>query len=251
MIAPDVRLVDLEPDGFALICRLALAAQLAQPRTVSVLHDSGVPVSAHDSTGARLDASWLAAFDDATRQATELRAAHAVERVVLYDRSRVDQLAAAVVANSTPATTQLEAFWANSDSFWSSPAIAVAPPPPANPWRHLPARLGRLGDDWWALLAMYDGDTCAATLLGHLAGGRVDTVTSLDTIGRDCERPSRQDAARIAELAAPLGRIELMLVCEAEALGEALCDPDPLHALAALEGDARTILSRNLHLLRS
>lgn len=250
MIAPDVRLVDLEPEGFALIGRLALSAQLAQPRTLSVLHDSGVPVTAHDSGGAELDTAWLLPFDDARARAADLLAAHAAERVVLYDRSRVDELAATVVANSTPATTQLEAFWANSDAFWSSPAIAAAPPPPANPWRSLPARLGPLGDDWWALLALYEGDTCAATMLAHLAGGRVDVVTSLDTLGA-VERPHRAAAGRLLDIAARLGRVELVLACESAAFGEALCAPDPLTALAALDVDPRTLLSRNLHLLRS
>ncbi|MHB8718502.1 MAG: hypothetical protein ACYDAC_06385 [Candidatus Dormibacteria bacterium] len=251
MIDPDVRIIDLEPDGFALICRIASAAQRSTPTTISVLHDSGVPVVAHHSDGEEVPPACLDRFDDPPRRARTLQAEHGVDRVVMYDRSRADDLAAHMVGNSGPHVTQLEAFWANSDSFWSSPAIAVAPPPPPNPWRVLPARLRRAGDDWWGVLALYEGDTCAASLLGHVGGGRVDILTSLDHLGTGVERPVAAEAGRLLDLAAPLGRVALGLACEAALFAEALSAPDPLAALADLEHDPRAHLTHNLHILRS
>ncbi len=41
MIAPDVLITDLEPDGFLLICQIAEQRQRRAERVVSLLHDAG------------------------------------------------------------------------------------------------------------------------------------------------------------------------------------------------------------------
>lgn len=249
MIAPDVEIVDLEPKEFARICVLAAQAQARPERTVSVLHDCGTVVVAHDSGGGEVDARVREPFTDARRRAGELREITGADRVVLYDRARTDALGVRLVENASPHVTQLEAFWTNHRTFWSSDAIAVDPQPAASAWACLPERIDPLGDDWWALLALYEGDACVATLLGHVTGGRVDVVTSLDHLGTTTTRPRRAAAVELLELVRPLGRAELVLVCDEERFGAALQAPDPLAAVAAIAEDGHAIVERNVRLL--
>jgi hypothetical protein len=235
VIATDVVICDLEPVGFGVICALAEARQRRGERVVSVLHDAGRVVHAVCSRDGVLDV-LREPFQDAQQRAAALLAATGADRVVLYDRTRADELAADLARIPFAERTQLEVFWDNADAFWSSPAIATAPAPPANPWRALPRLLQR-AEGAWAMLALYDGDACAATLLARVEGGRVSLLTSLDHLD-GATRPPRHDAAAlVTQVEQRLGPVRLGLICDVDRFGAALLEDDVPAAVARLARD--------------
>lgn len=235
MIAPDVAIFDLEPVGFGLISSLAEARQRRGDRVVSVLHDAGRVVHVVCSRDGVLD-THREPFDDAQQRAAALLSATAADRVVLYDRTRLDGLAADLARIPHAGRGQIEVFWDNADCFWSSSAIATAPAPPSNPWRGL-ERLLRRVEGAWALLALYDGDDCVATLIARVEGGRISVVTSLDHLD-GATRPPRGDAAAlIAQVERGLGEVRLGLICDVERLAAALLEDDVPAAVARIARD--------------
>jgi hypothetical protein len=248
VIAPHALMVDFEPDGFALINRLVSARVHASPPTLSLLHDAGVPVRAVHSSGGAVPALASTRFDDAGAHAERLLDASGADRVVLYDRSRTDALATAMARNAPPEATQLEAFWRNDESFWACEAIATAPAPPQNPWPAVQRRLAAIGADWWALLALYEGESCAATLLAQWQDGAVQLFTSLDHIVRN-ERPPRERASDLVAMAERAGPVRLALICDVSAFAAAMTQPDLAGGIAALRHDPETLFHRNLDVL--
>jgi len=243
VIAPDVLITGVEPDGFGLICAIAETRQRRVQRVLSVLHDDGAVVNVVCSRDGVLDAH-REPFDDAQQRATALLAESGADRVVLYDRTRLDDLAAQLAAIPTTTRPQQEVFWANADAFWASPAIATAPAPPHDPWRAVP-RILRRAEGGWALLALYDGERCAATLLTEVHQGLVQRITSLDAIA-GATRPPRSAVARlVADVEAHLGAVRIALVCDLADLAAAFRQDDVPAAVIELARD-RAILSRGL-----
>jgi hypothetical protein len=241
VIAPDVVITDLEPDGFYLICQIAEQRQRRAERVVSVLHDAGEVVTVVDSHGGVLDAH-REPFTDAQDRGAALLAETGADRVVLYDRAQLDELASRLADIPVTVLPQQRVFWDNADAFWSSPAIATAPPHHPDPWRVAPALLRR-AEGGWALLALYDGERCAATLLAQVSGGMVCAVTSLDAVD-GAERPPRDRAAELVEIVeSHLGAVRLGLICDAADLSAAFDQDDVPAAVAALARD-RAIWSR-------
>ena len=235
MITPDVAILDLEPVGFGLVCALAEARQRRGERVVSVLHDAGRVVHVVCSRDGVLDAH-REPFDDAQQRAAGLLATTGADRVVLYDRTHIDDLAADLAGVPLTERSQVEVFWDNADRFWSSPAIATAPAPPHNPWRALPGLLRR-AEGAWALLALYDGDDCVATLLAHVRGGLVSLLTSLDHLD-GATRPPRGDAVALVEqVEQRLGPVRLGLICDVDRFAAALLEDDVPAAVARIARD--------------
>lgn len=242
MIAPDVVITDVEPEGFGLICSLAEKRQRRSERVVSVLHDAGVVQNVVCTRDGVLD-THREPFADAQQRAEQLLGETGADRVVLYDRTRLDDVAQRIAA--IPATTrpQLQVFWDNADAFWSSPAIATAPAPPVNHWRTVPNILAR-AEGGWALLALYDGDACAATLLAEVRDGLVRRITSLDAI-RGAARPTRGAATQLVDtVESHLGRVHVGLICDIADLAAAMDADDVPTAVLALGQHA--IWSRGL-----
>jgi hypothetical protein len=235
VIATDVVICDLEPVGFGVICALAETRQRRGAQVVSVLHDAGRVVHVVSSRDGAL-ATHREPFEDARERAAELLAATGADRVVLYDRTRSDELAGELARIRFAERTQLEVFWDNADRFWSSPAIATAPAPPANPWRALPEILRR-ADGAWALLALYDGDNCAATLLARIDAGRIVLLTSLDHLDGATRPPRRDAAALVGQVEAGLGPVRLGLICDVDRLSAALLEDDVPAAVSHLARD--------------
>jgi hypothetical protein len=235
VIAPDVVITDLEPGGFHLVCQIAEQRQRRSERVVSVLHDAGTVLTVVCSRDGVLDAH-REPFAGAQERAAELLAQTGADRVVLYDRTLLDDLAARLAGIPVTTLPQQRVFWDNADAFWSSPAIATAPPRRPDPWRAAPSILRR-AEGGWALLALYDGERCAATLLAQVSGGMVRTVTSLDAVER-AERPTRDDAASLVGVVeSRLGPVHLALVCDADDLAAAFDEDDVPAAVAALARD--------------
>jgi len=241
VIAPDVVITDLEPGGFYLICQIAEQRQRRAGRVVSVLHDAGEVVTVVDSRDGVLDAH-REPFTDAQERAATLLDETGAGRVVLYDRTQLDDLAGRLADIPVTVLPQQRVFWDNADAFWSSPAIVTAPPLRPDPWRVAPAILRR-AEGGWALLALYDGERCAATLLAKVSGGMVCAVTSLDAV-EGAERSPRDRAAELVDIVeAHLGAVRLALVCDVSALSAAFDEDDVPAAVIALARD-RAIWSR-------
>jgi hypothetical protein len=128
--------------------------------------------------------------------------------------------------------------------FWSSPAVVTDPEPPSQAaWATLAAHLRDLGDDYWMLLAGYDGDSCAFTLVGRVVDGQAVLLTSLQArLGAD--RPRAAEASRLVEAAEELGPVRFVLVAELDVLRTVAGSNDLPAALAACAPQA--LISRGL-----
>lgn len=243
MIAPGVRVVDVEPDGFGVLCALLAGAQMSGHGELHLLHDAGHVLRAvHTQTGATSD--YHEPIVDPPGRARELRALTGVDRVVIVDRSGLSALAPALAAAGPAEVDQPEMIRRSTAAFWSSPAVATDPAPPDTAgWEALSRHLRTLGDDYWGLLAGYDGDVCAFTALARFVHGRMALLTSLLPV-LGSSRPPASEAAALLAAAQTRGSVPLVLVADLDVLRSVAAAPDVPAALSACA--PRALLTRGL-----
>ena len=233
MIAPGLRVVDVEPDGFGVLNDLVSRYDRPAAAELHVLHDRGAvlrvvhtlagPVAEHD---AHLG-------DDLTAAAAALRRRTGVDRVVLVDRDGLSELSHPLAACGAPDVDQPTAFRRSHELFWASAAVVTDPEPPSGTsWLALEDHLRALGDDYWALLAGYDGDRCAFTLLARFRTGQLTDLTSLQPLLGDA-RPAAPAVAELVAAAEEMGPLPLVLVAPLDVLRDVAVAPDLPTALSA------------------
>lgn len=235
MIAADVRMVDLDPSGFPWLCSLLARRDRAATPTLQVLHDAGRVLNVVHTVRGRVS-HHREPFGDPQSRARELLVSTDAERVVLIDRSKLDNLWAEIEALARPEVSQPELLWASNDRFWSHPAVATAPAAPrsAYPWVH--GWFTSLGPDWWGLVGAWRGEELVLSLVFHVRDGLVRAVTSGDAFG--WPRPPRRRAMNLVERAERLGPVPLAVLCDADAIEEASQAPGVGPALERLMADA-------------
>lgn len=241
MIAPDVRVVDVEPDGFGVLCALSATYDRPTRGELHVLHDAGrVLRVVHTLTGPLQDHREPLG-DDLPARARSLREAAGVDRVVLVDRRGLVAEADGFAAAGPGGVDQPAALRRSNEVFWSSPAVVTDPAPPATApsWERLEQHLRDLGDDYRALLAGYDGDRCSFTLVAHVVEGRIRHLTSLNGVLGD-ERPPASDVSPLLAAAETLGPVPLVLIARNEVLRSIAAAPDLPAALVACAPQALT-----------
>lgn len=244
MISPHIRVVDVEPDGFGELCALVGGRGRPGAGELHVLHDRGRVlrvVHTHDGP------TWEHRDDlgsDLPAAAATLRARTGVDRVVLVDRDELLALAPQLAAAGPSDVDQPTMMRRSTATFWSSAAVVTDPAPPSvASWESLTAHLRELGDDYWALVAGYDGERCAFTLLGRFVAGRLVLMTSLRRVLGD-QRPGPDRAAELVAAAEQSGPVAFVLVAELAVLRDVACAPDLPAALSACAD--RALISRGL-----
>ena len=178
MIAPDVKMVDLDPVGFGWVCSVITRRDRARRSGLTVLHESGHVVRVVHSTDGDLDA-WHEPFANASERAHELLALAGVEEVTMLDRSGLDDLSAALVDAARRSPTQPEMLWACADAYRSHPAVALAPEREPSPWPAIAAAARSLGPHAWVDLVAHDDSGDVVTrLTAELRDGVVVLLTS-------------------------------------------------------------------------
>lgn len=241
MIAPDVRVVDVEPDGFGVLCTLAATYDRPTRGELHVLHDGGQVRRVVHTLNGPLQEHHEPLGDNLPRRAAELRELAGVDRVVLVERSGLVAQADAFAAAGPGSVDQPTALRRSNEVFWSSPAVVTDPAAPHTgpSWERLEQHLRDLGSNYRALLAGYDGDRCSFTLLAHLVQGRVVHLTSLRGLLGD-QRPPASDAAALVHAAETLGPVPLVLIANNQVLRDVAASPDIPAALAACGPQALT-----------
>lgn len=244
VIHPHVEIVDVEPDGFAVVCELAGARHRSGRGELHVLHERGRVLRAVRTAGGPTSEFNGDLGPDLASRARTLREAAEVDRVVLVDRELLGAEAAALAAAASPEFDQPTAFRRSNAVFWASPAVVADPTPDLayESWDALEERLRRLGADYQALVAGYAGDHCAFTLVARLVGGRVVHLTSLPGI----DRPPRERAEELVRCAEQLlsGPVLVVLVADLDVLREVISSNDLPAALVACL--PRALISRGL-----
>jgi len=179
VIAPGIQIVDVEPDGFGVLCSLASRYDKPTNGELHVLHDKGRVLRVVHTLRGPLPIRPV--LDDLAKAAVSLRREHGVDRVVLVDRDLLVAQSHAFAAVGPGDVDQPTALRRSNELFWSSPAVVTDPAPPsgAASWERLEQHLRSLGEDYQGLLAGYDGDRCAFTLLARFVAGRIVHLTSL------------------------------------------------------------------------
>ena len=233
MIAPGLRVIDVEPDGFGVLN--ALVSRYDRPRSgeLHVLHDDGRVLRVVHTLEGPTSRYREPLGDDLPAKAAELRRLAAVDRVVLVDRDGLSALSHLLSACGLPEVDQPTAFRRSHDVFWSSAAVVTDPAPPSSAsWDELEGHLRSLGEDYWALLSGYDGERCAFTAVGRFVGGQMVHLTSLQPVLGDA-RPAAGEAAQLVGAAEQLGPVPLALVAPLDVLRAVAIAPDLPAALSA------------------
>lgn len=234
MIAPEVAIVDLEPDGFATLCALMAGRERARRPVLQILHEDGRVLRVVHSTRGALE-EHHEPFTEPERRAEELLEQTGVGRVVLLDRRGLGALAREIDGFATPGRTQAELLWAANERFWANPCVATAPAAPRIPWAGMGDRLTAWGPQAWGVLAAWRGEELAFTLIARIEHGRVTLLSSGMRFG--WPRPPREEAMRIVECAEGLGHVPLALLCDVDALERMLSHEDALVGLQELAAE--------------
>lgn len=180
MIAPGLRVVDVEPEGFGVLNQLISRHDRPASAELHVLHDRGRVLRVVHTLAGPTTEHREPLGADLARAAAELRRRTGVDRVVLVDRDELSALSPALSACGQPEVDQPTAFRRSHEVFWASDAVVTDPAPPSSaPWLELEHHLRGLGDDYWGLLAGYDGEHCAFTASGRFVSGQLVHLSSL------------------------------------------------------------------------
>lgn len=131
MIEADVEVVDLDPAQWAVLNELVLEARRFR-KWGYVLHNDAHVLTRYPD---KLDVVPGDPVGDPQALAERLLMSADVDRVVVIDRHglpAIARAAAVLVAPGGPLTRYREEV---EELYWTSPAVATAPAPPANPWR--------------------------------------------------------------------------------------------------------------------
>jgi hypothetical protein len=233
MIAPDIVIEDLEPDGFAWLCRLASARQRRAGRWAWVLHHGGDIASAW---GCDLDQARQALERGDTWAAAEtLVAADELDRVVLLDLDQTKALEIALHGRAQAPLTQDQLFSALTQEFWSSPAVVTAPVPPRDQWSTLAREVASIGDGV-VVLAVYSDDVVRASLVFTVVAGRLVHISSLDALTLDLALRGWQSHEQLEQARRQRLGATQVLTCDASDLEAAFIADDLASALLALFG---------------
>lgn len=237
MIAPGLQVVDVEPDGFGVVNALLSRHDRRDAGELHVLHDGGrvlrVVHTVHGPTAASRAQVGDDLGDDLAERAVKLRTLTGVDRVVLVDREGFRSMSHDLAACGPQDVDQPTAFRRSHRVFWSSPAVVTDPAPPSDAsWLALEQHLRALGSDYRALLAGYDGDRCAFTLVGRFVDGRLAHLTSLQAVLGDV-RPVAAAAAQLLVAAETLGEVPLALIAPLDVLRGVAVAPDLPAALSS------------------
>jgi hypothetical protein len=181
MISPDVEVVDLAGEPWALVQEAYQAARAR--RWGYVLHEGGAVVKTHGplvdppSPGDRVA--------EPAALARELRSRSDVERVVVIDRAGLADLVRAATGKADPSLSLQEFRAAVADAYWQSPAVATDPAPPRDPWPDIHDALAKIGHQIDGLIVL-DGIGAAGASLAvrfELEDGVVVRVTGFDGAG--------------------------------------------------------------------
>lgn len=231
MIAADVLIVDLEPEGFAHLSEVLSHRIYRTSSEIQILHTGGQVLNVVDTREGVID-RYRESFDDPQERAEEIFQEAGVKRVLVIDKSGIDSLCEAQVGLAMTIGTQTELLWRANEEFFRSPAVAVAPKPALSPWPGIFDGMKTIGDEWWMVLGAWKGEDLYLSLIAKVEGGLVTFATSADGLG---ERPRRRESGRLIEIVESRGLVAVALLCDILELERILNLEDPLGGLAGLE----------------
>lgn len=156
MIDPGVAVVDVDPEGFALVNAALSSRQRTEPATATVVVDGP---------------EGLAALGDLEA----LRQAEGVDRLVVLDRQRLDDLSAAFVEAARETDDQGRLLAKCREIYVNHPAVTLVPCPSdaASGWVPVGDLLESIEDGHWIRAVIGDWGLAA-----ELCGGRIVRITS-------------------------------------------------------------------------
>lgn len=230
MIAPDVLIVDLEPEGFALLSELASKRVYRTAPEIHVLHRSGKVLNVVHTTEGVID-KFREHFDDPASRAREILATSGAERVILVDKDPISELSTAQVDLARRVETQTELLWRANQMFFSAPGVAVSPKAKPSFWGAIFERAAAPRGDYWAVFGAWSEEMLAVSLIARIQRGLITLLTSADHFG---ERPGRSQASRLIDMVEEQGPVVLALGCDLDDLKRLFSSEDPLAELSDL-----------------
>lgn len=215
MIDPAIRMVDVEPDGFAIVSQL-MSEHLHQPqKELHVLHRDGV-ITRAVLTQTGVDLSLIGTpFTGARALYDEGQ----LSRVIAVDEVLLSDLGPSL-AEAGSAPTQDEMFVRSRRTFLASPAVDVYPAPAHGEWERWSRHLFGLGDDYVGVIAGFDGGVCVFSLVARIHNGLVTDVTSLPGAIGTVE----SSASSLIDTAGLRGTVKIAVAADLSVFNAALAD---------------------------
>lgn len=240
MITADVRMVDLEPEGFGRLAAILARRVYAPAPELQVLHRNGEVLAAVHPDDGLVEGMATRPFTDVDRRAAELLALTGVARVTMLDTDGLEDLVGEVNELAVPGRSQWELLWLARELWWTHPAVVTVPEPPEAPaWRRVVAWSRRRDADWWAVVGAWEGDELALSVIAHVGMDGIDVLTSADHFGP--YRPPRSRAVELVERVARQGRVGAALLCDLADLERVVDSADPIVELARVVGEGRVL----------
>lgn len=181
MIDPKVRVVDVDPAGFAWLNGLLAARDVAGDGSVTILHESGEIVRAVHSWRGDLTEAEVGLVDISDADAT--RTALDADHVVLLDRTSLASLDATVTELGRTCPTQGELLWRSREAWNAHPGVVQSPPPRPSRWPNVAELVAGVPDGSW-LVAVCTGAP-SWTVGAEVRGGVIVHITSAVPDGAD------------------------------------------------------------------
>jgi hypothetical protein len=244
MIAPDVEVIGLEPEGYAWLCDRVAGRHSLQGEWLWGRHDGSYLLASVPALTSGDPALTGIDLGDPAAAARRLREALGLERVVLVDQRHSAALARRLDDAATPSRTQWEFFRACQATFWSSPAIATSPDAPADRWDDVSRALQTAGDLDFVLLVM-EANTLFLGLRATVRQGLMVRLTGALPDGEDAPRDLE---GRIARVDAS-GTADVLVACSRAALEAAFDTVDVVAALVGVATSPDVLHTRGLERL--
>lgn len=208
MIAPDIQIVDVDPDGLAFVNAALSERDRAVAPGVTVLHDGRrvVRIAASGEVPLQVGQS----IDDPAVTAARIREATGAPSVTMVDECRLDDLSAALVELGRACSSQGELLWRARELWNNHAAIVQVPAPSLSRWRGVSDLVTRVQDGQWIVMRICRNGERVWTFAAMVERGVVVKITSAEP---------------------PPERTAVALEVEADRLRAILTAPNPLTRL--------------------
>lgn len=190
MIAPDIRMVDLDSEGVAFINGVLSSRDRNTDRGVMVLHDGAEVIRVAGHVG-EVDVVGMA-VGEPSATAERLRELTGAATLAFVDMRLLDSLSADLVDLARGCATQGELLWRARDLWNGHAAVEQAPSPRLSRWPDVEELLRRVGDGQWVLLRLRRSDGADWAFAAQVDGGVISMITSVP--------PASEDTAVTVEL---------------------------------------------------
>ena len=182
MIDPGVRIVDVDPDGFAALSASLVQRDRRPRREVSIVHRGGVVRKAVATFDTEVGLGAGDRIDDARSAGGRVQRHTGADLVTVIDEEAIADLSPRLVEVAKQCRSQAELLW-RARVLWQGHQGVVTVPDPSPPrWPIVAEVVAAVPDGHWIIMESAGEDgSLAMRLAGEVIGGLLVRITSVPT----------------------------------------------------------------------